>query len=436
MLPFQRRVLLLGFALAPLGLIAGCEKQPLFAPTGSSITLIANTNSLSANGSTPIIAQVLEPSGFPPHSGTQITFVTTLGQIQPSEANTDVNGQVTATFLAGGQNGTATITALSGGSNTGTSGGLKIFVGTAAVGRVSVTANPLSVPASGGSSTIGALVVDINGNPLNGTQVAFTTTAGTLSPNLVNTNSNGVATAVLTTNQTATVTASVGATAPAPPSSGSGSGSGSGTGSGTGTTTSATGTASGSVTVTATPAPTITITPPATIQKNIPATFTVNVTAATGGAAIREITLDWGDGQSVGLGSFTGSQPAVHTYTSDDSFVVTGTVSDVAGNTNRASVPISVVPLAGTGVSVNPSVTTAAVNTSITFTITITPPAGVGIVSSSIDFGDGQIAQLGAAASATRTHSYTTPGPKNVVVTVNDTAGRSSPGSTVVTITP
>lgn len=431
MLPFQRRILLLGFALAPLGLIAGCEKQPLFAPTGSSITLTANTNSLSANGSTPIIAQVLEPSGFPPHSGTQITFVTTLGQIQPSEANTDVNGQVTATFLAGGQNGTATITAISGGSNTGTSGGLKIFVGTAAVGRVSVTANPLSVPASGGSSTIGALVVDINGNPLSGTQVAFTTTAGALSQNLVNTDSSGVASTVLTTNATATVTASVGATAPAPPSSGSG-----GSTPTTPTTPSATGQASGSVTVTATPAPTITITPPATVQKNIPATFTVAVTAATGGAAIREITMDWGDGKSNSLGSFTGSQPAIHTYASDDSFVVTGTVSDVAGNMNRASVPISVVPLAGTAVGVNPSVTTAAVNTSITFTITITPPAGVGIVSSSIDFGDGQVAQLGAAASATRTHSYSTPGSKTVVVTVNDTAGRSSPGSTVVTITP
>jgi hypothetical protein len=436
MLPLQRRIVLLGFALAPLALIVACEKQPLFAPTGSSITLTATTNTLSANGATPIVAQVLEPSGFPPHSGTQITFVTTLGQIQPSAASTDVNGQVTATFLAGGQNGTATITALSGGSNTGTSGGLKIFVGTAAVGRVSVTANPLSVPASGGSSTIGALVVDINGNPLSGTQVAFTTTAGALSQNLVNTDSNGVASTALTTNATATVTASVGATAPAPPSSGSGSGSGSGGSTTTPTTPSATGQASGSVTVTVTPAPTITIKPPATVQKNIPATFTVTVTAATGGAAIREVTVDWGDGKSNSLGNSTGDQLATHTYTSNGSFVVTGTVSDVAGNTNRASAPITVVPLAGTAVVVTSSLTTAAVNQSITFTITITAPAGVGIVSSSIDYGDGQVDVLPAAPSATKTHSYSTTGQKNVVVTVNDTAGRSSPGTTFVTITP
>src|SRR5262245_6768563 len=113
MLPLRRRVLLLGFALAALAV--ACEKQPLLAPTGSTITLTTTTNALSANGSIPIVAQVIEQTGFPPHSGTHVTFVTTLGQIQPSEAETDVNGQVTATFLAGGQNGTANITAISGG---------------------------------------------------------------------------------------------------------------------------------------------------------------------------------------------------------------------------------------------------------------------------------------------------------------------------------
>jgi hypothetical protein len=78
-------------------------------------------------------------------------------------------------------------------SGTGVTGALKIFVGTAAVGRVSVTANPLTVPASGGASTVAALVLDINGNPLVGSQVTFTSTAGTLSSNLTVTNGNGVA---------------------------------------------------------------------------------------------------------------------------------------------------------------------------------------------------------------------------------------------------
>jgi hypothetical protein len=425
MLPLRRRILLLGFALAPLTIVFACEKVPLLAPTGSTITLTTTATALSANGTAPVVAQVLEASGFPPHSGTHVTFVTTLGQLQPSEGETDVNGQVSSTFAAGGSNGTATITALSGGATTGPAGALKIFVGTAAVGRVSVNANPLTVPASGGSSTITALVLDINGNPLVGSPVTFTTTAGTLAAGASLTNGNGVASSVLTTSVQATVTATVGATAPTTPPA-------------TGTTPPvATGQASGAVTITVQSAPTITITPPAAIQKNIPATFTITVTAAAAnGSPIKDVTVNWGDGQAQSLGAFTGAQPATHRYESNGTFVVSATVTDVAGNSTTVSSPVVVTPLPGTSVVVNFSSTPnpPVVGTPVTFSMTITPPTGVGIVSSSIDYGDGQVDQLGAAASATKTHSYSSAGPKNVVVTAIDTAGRSTPGTTVVVV--
>src|SRR5262245_15085750 len=251
MLTFWRRVVLLGFALAPLAVGVGCQKVPLLAPTGSTIVLTATTNAMSANATTPIVAQVIEAAGTPPHEGTQITFTTTLGSMNPSEALTDINGQVTTMFVAGGQNGTAIIAALSGGASTGAAGSLKIFVGTAAVGRVSVNANPLAVPATGGSSTVTALVLDVNGNPLVGTPVGFTTTAGALSSSLSLTNGNGTATSVLTTSAQATVTASVGAQAPTTPTTPSTPT--------TPTTHSPTGQASGSVTITVLNAPTTTI---------------------------------------------------------------------------------------------------------------------------------------------------------------------------------
>src|SRR5580765_1541560 len=149
-LAFCRRRVLLGFALAAVMVAVACQKVPLLAPTGSTIVLTATTTAVSANGTTPIVAQVLEAAGTPPHEGTQVTFTTTLGSLNPSEALTDANGQVTTMFLAGGQNGTATIGAISGGATTGATGVLKIFVGTAAVGRVAVNANPLAVPATGG----------------------------------------------------------------------------------------------------------------------------------------------------------------------------------------------------------------------------------------------------------------------------------------------
>src|SRR6202040_2695738 len=133
------------------------------------------------NGTTDLTAQVLEASANPPHSGTLITFTTTLGGIEPSEARTDVNGRVIVKFSAGASNGTATIVASSGGATTGTAGAAKIAIGTAAVGRVTVNATPATVPNSGGSTTITANVFDINGNALSSAPVSFTATAGTLS---------------------------------------------------------------------------------------------------------------------------------------------------------------------------------------------------------------------------------------------------------------
>src|SRR5262245_31017491 len=109
--------------LATIMLLTGaCEKVPLLAPSGSTIQLTANTNVLPINGSTTIIAQVLEAAGTPPHSGTHVTFTTSLGSLQPSDVSTDVGGRAFTTFLAGNNNGTATISALSGGASVGTNG--------------------------------------------------------------------------------------------------------------------------------------------------------------------------------------------------------------------------------------------------------------------------------------------------------------------------
>ena len=66
--------------------MVACERVPLLAPSGSTMTLTSPTTALPVNGTAPIVVQVIEPSGTPPHSGTHVTFTTTLGTIQPSEA--------------------------------------------------------------------------------------------------------------------------------------------------------------------------------------------------------------------------------------------------------------------------------------------------------------------------------------------------------------
>ena len=92
-----------------------CDRVALLAPAGSTITLTPLASSLPLNGSTNIIAQVIEPAGTPPNRGTLVTFTTTLGTILPIEVETDAGGRVIVTFRAGTQSGTATIFAHLGG---------------------------------------------------------------------------------------------------------------------------------------------------------------------------------------------------------------------------------------------------------------------------------------------------------------------------------
>src|SRR5437867_8949236 len=184
---------LLGFAV----LTAACERVPLLAPSGSTITLTTATSALGFNGTADIIAQVIEPAGTPPHSGTHVTFTTTLGTIEPADVLPDLNGRATARFLAGTSSGVATITALSGGASVAASGAIKIAVGSAAVSAVVASANPSVVSSRGGNSTISAKVTDAGGNALAAIPVTFTTDAGSLSETVSNTNSLGLATSVL-----------------------------------------------------------------------------------------------------------------------------------------------------------------------------------------------------------------------------------------------
>src|ERR1043165_8450212 len=101
---------LVAFAIVLAIFAAACEKVPLLAPSGSTIVVSILPG---PNGTTQVVAQVIEPAGTPPHSGTHVSFSTTLGTVQPSEAETDITGRAVATFQAApGESGFATITAV------------------------------------------------------------------------------------------------------------------------------------------------------------------------------------------------------------------------------------------------------------------------------------------------------------------------------------
>ena len=130
--PFGRRATwAVGAAVLCLGLSsASCKEVPLLAPSTATLTIILSADQLSANGTITVTATLVQgtptqpgtnnnaatapaPVGQPVHDGTQVTFTTSLGTIDPVTATTK-GGKVTVQLSGNGQTGTAKITAFSG----------------------------------------------------------------------------------------------------------------------------------------------------------------------------------------------------------------------------------------------------------------------------------------------------------------------------------
>lgn len=438
----QRHVLALTALLTAAILSPACEKVPFLAPTGSTITLTSATTALPTNGTAQIVAQVLESSGTPPHSGTRVTFTTTLGTIDPAEVSTDASGRATVTFRAGGQSGVAIVAASSGAATTAsgssgstTTGGtgsaattssdrnLRIAVGAAAVGRVVLGASPTLISSQGGSSLLTAAVTDINGNALSGVPVIFTTTAGTLVASSVLSDLNGLAVTSLSTSVEATVTATAGLAT----TGGSGSG---------GTTTNPN---SATVTIKVNPLPTLSIKPTTTgtLTAGQPVIFEISASIPTGSTSqIRSMNINFGDGTGQPLGAASGTSSVQHIYTNTDtrSFTITVTLTDSLGAETSASTVIAVLPQPPLGVSINCTKVGIVLPISVNCIATVTP-ASATVLSYLWDFRDGS--NLLPSTTNTATHQYTAnapPGGYIVTVTITPTSGSPTSGFVAVPI--
>jgi PKD domain/Bacterial Ig-like domain (group 1) len=338
----HRRTLLIAVA-SFFALVAACDKVPLLAPTGSNISLFLSTNSASLNSEVTIVATVIENgqsaggsggtggttgAGTPVQNGTLISFTTTIGTIEPSEARTH-NGTVSVKLITGSTSGTANITAYSGGASK--QGTLKI--GTAAAKTVLVTTNPQSLGPSGGTAQVFVTVTDEGGSGIGGIPVSLSTDNGSLSASTVTTDSSGTATASLTTTATAKVSATVGGLA----------------------------VVVATVPVTARKLLSFTVnTANATI--GTPIVFTVTPSGTTAAPVnISNVHVAFGDGGSRDTGPITKETAVPYTFTSTGIYTATATVPGEEGLNTTVSIgslPITVTPV--------PS--PATVNTPVTFT--------------------------------------------------------------------
>jgi adhesin/invasin len=399
------------FALVA-GVLAACDKSPLLAPTSSTITVSAPTRTLALGENTEISAMVIESAGTAVQNGTAVRFTTSLGRVEPVEAQTH-NGLATTTFFAGDTSGVAEIRAASGAAGSGTSTGstgtgtgtttttstsanvIQITIGAAAVDSVTVRTNPSVVSANGGTVDVIASVLATGGRPVSGVAVTFSASRGTLSSTTGVTDANGEAKVQLTTNVDTSVTASAGSKV-----------------------------STAAATVTAQPGPAVTLTCTSSASANCAAlnvgdvaVFTANRAAST--SNIRSARLDFGDGTGVDLGTLSGPVTAAHQYTLASAYTVRLTATDVNGEVTTATL-ITIVQEAATVIL---NLNLAPNNRRIDATATVT-----GCTPQRYDWNFGTDADTPTLTTTNNSASatYNTGGTKTVTVTIRCVDGRTT----------
>ncbi len=414
-------------------LLGACDRLPLFAPSESAISLSAATRILALGGATEITAVILEKGGQPVQNGTTVRFTTSLGRVDPIEVQTR-NGLAITTFYAGDSSGTAEVRATSGSAGSGTvaqgataTNLLTFTIGAAATETVSIRANPSSVPATGGTVDVIALVLAANGSPVTGVPVTFSANRGTLSAVSATTGANGEATVRLTTAVETTITASAGSK------------------------TTATGAV---VTILGTPAVTLTClgsgSAGTSCSQTVGALVTFTATKGATSTALVSSSLDFGDGAATSLGSLDSPSTVVRTYNSANPFTATLRATDVNGQSTTATVVLNITPrAAATPLAVSfspvpsagtPSTVTAPAQNAVlwTFTAAVTPTTDAPLVESyTWDFGDnsGTVRTSGNTTSHAFTGGASQNGPKTVTVGVRTTDGRSASTTTQILVT-
>ena len=377
-----------------------CDSAPLLAPTESTLSVVVGHAVVPAGGSTTVTAHVVEAAGTAVHDGTVVTFTATLGSLHPVEVATS-RGRATAVFTAGTASGIAEVRAYSGGAM---SEAVEVTVGAAAVSAVRVSAQPSSLPAGGGSTTVVATVVDGGRNPLPGVGVTFSASAGTLRPVLATTDGGGNARTVLTTTATAEVTATAGDHEPA-------------------VTT---------VTVAAAPVVTLAASPSAPVAGQA---VSFEVAVEPGTEAIRRVAIAFGDGKVADLGAVTQATVA-HAYGAAGTYTVTVTATDTAGSVTTTAIVVVVAEAPGIPVTIAADAQEAEVGQPVTFTVEVSPPADAPAVRNvTVAFGDGSDESLGAlTGTGTVAHIYRRAGSYVASATVRDAAGRRRTASTGIRV--
>lgn len=183
-----------------------CKKVPFYANEGATLTISADRTQLKTGGDrTRLTIMGFDDQGQALHDHTRVVFSATLGTVVPPDVEL-MAGSGTVEFISGDRGGVAEIRARSGNIKA-EPDPLQITIGAAALGSLSLSANPSRFDPGGGRSQIRAYAFDANGNLLEGIALVLSSTSGYFenAAPVYTTNAEGMVEDFLNLTETATV---------------------------------------------------------------------------------------------------------------------------------------------------------------------------------------------------------------------------------------
>ena len=150
-------------------------------------------------------------------------------------------------------------------------------------------------------------------------------------------------------------------------------------------------------------------------------------------ANIRDVRVNWGDGQSQPLGALAGSTTSSHTYTEAGTYTVQATATDTSGFSETVQASITILPAQPPTVQVTPSNLSPTLNETIIVRVQVTGNTS-SIIRYDWSFGPGASLGSTSTTSAQLPVSWNSIGTKVITVTAVQATGPSGDGLASVTV--
>ena len=160
-------------------------------------------------------------------------------------------------------------------------------------------------------------------------------------------------------------------------------------------------------------------------------TFTVGVGAAPA-INIRDVTIDFGDGQRSSLGAISASTPVQHIYTEEGTYRASATATEASGFTETVATFVTILPQQPPSVIIQAAPTNPVPGQTVIFTASVSGATST-ILRYEWTF-EGGNPQRSPTSGARATSTFTGTGTRVITVRVVQASGPAGDGTTVINL--